>query len=87
MTHPADLTPTEIAESLSRMYATDHGQSGDAPTPAERTALADDLGCHEEGLAAALEAWVPELEGVTRDEAGYWLDVECVEPCPEGRAV
>ncbi|WP_420594274.1 hypothetical protein [Deinococcus sp.] len=55
--------------------------------PAERTALADFLGCHEEVRAAAFEAWCTELVGVSEDEASYWMDVEFVEPCPEDRVV
>ncbi|WP_420594329.1 hypothetical protein [Deinococcus sp.] len=79
---PSDLTPTEIGDLLARIYAADHGEPDDAPTPAERTALADYLGCHEDARAAAYEAWCAELVGVTADEAAYWLDVEFVEPCP-----
>ncbi|WP_420594292.1 hypothetical protein [Deinococcus sp.] len=87
MTRFRDLTPVEIADVLARMYAADQGATGDAPTPAQRTALADYLGCHEDARAAAFEAWVPELVSVTADEAEYWLDVEFVEPCPEDRVI
>ncbi|WP_415789978.1 hypothetical protein [Deinococcus saxicola] len=58
---PAALTPAEIADHLARMYRADHGRSDDIPTPAERTALADSLGCHEEARAAAWAAWTAEL--------------------------
>ena len=50
-------------------------------------ALADYLGCHEDVRAAAFAVWCQELDGVTEDEAAYWLDVEFVEPCPEERSV
>lgn len=83
---PVDLTPAEIVDQLARMYAADHGQLDDIPTAAERIALADHLGCHEEARAAAWAAWCAELNPAQWDEAEYWLDVEFVEPCPEGRA-
>lgn len=81
--NPASLTPAEIADQLARMYAADHGDSDDRPTPEERTALADYLGCHEEIRAEAWAAWAAELSPADWDEAEYWLDVEFVEPCPE----
>lgn len=81
---PADLTPAEIADQLARMYAADHGESDDRPTPEERTALADYLGCHEEARADAWMAWSVDLNPADWDAAEYWLDVEFVEPCPEG---
>ncbi|MBB6016827.1 hypothetical protein ACFP9V_19170 [Deinococcus radiopugnans] len=83
--HPASLTAAEIADQLARMYAADHGLSDDVPTPEERTALADYLGCHEEARAEAWAAWAAELNPTERDAAEYWLDVEFVEPCPEGQ--
>ncbi|WP_415790544.1 hypothetical protein [Deinococcus saxicola] len=60
-----DLTPTELADLLARAYSADHGEPGDAPSAAERTALADYLGCHEEMRAAAFAVWCTELAGVT----------------------
>lgn len=80
---PAALTPVEIADQLARMFDADHGQQGDIPSPAERTALADYLGCHEEARAAAWAAWCAELNSLDWDQAEYWLDVEFIEPCPE----
>ncbi|CAM4313503.1 hypothetical protein [Deinococcus marmoris] len=80
---PVDLTPAEIADQLARMYNADLGQSDDIPSPAERTALADYLGCHEEARAAAWLAWTAELNPLDWDQAEYWLDVEFIEPCPE----
>lgn len=82
-----DLTPPEVADLLARAYAADHGEPEDTLGPAERTALADFLGCHEEVRAAAFAVWCQELGGVTEDEATYWLDVEFVEPCHEQRLV
>ncbi|OLV16877.1 hypothetical protein [Deinococcus marmoris] len=82
-----DLTPAELAGLLTRAYAADYGEPGDAPSAAECTALADYLGCHEEMRAAAFAVWCQELNGVTEDEAEYWLDVEFIEPCHEERAV
>ncbi len=67
------------------MFDADHGQSDDIPTAAERAALADYLGCHEEVRAAAWLAWTAELNPLDWDQAEYWLDVEFIEPCPEGR--
>ena len=55
------LTPTELANLLARAYAADHGEPGDALSAAERTALADYLGCHEEVRAAAF-AVLPRAE-------------------------
>ncbi|CAM3837053.1 hypothetical protein [Deinococcus frigens] len=81
--HPAHLTPAEIADQLARLYRAAHGPSDDAPTAAERAALADYLGCHEEARAAAWAAWSVELNPADWDKAEYWLDVEFVEPCPE----
>lgn len=83
----SDLAPTELADLLARAYAADHGEGDDAPSAAERTALADYLGCHEEMRAAAFAVWRTELEGVTENEAAYWLDVEFIEPCHEERAI
>ena len=80
-----ELTPTELADLLARAYGADHDEPGDAPSAAERTALADFLGCHEEVRAAAFAVWCQELDGLTEDEAAYWLDVEFIEPCPEAR--
>ncbi len=85
--HLSELTSTELADLLARAYAADHGEPGDALGAAERTALADYLGCHEEVRVAAFAVWCQELDGVTEDEAAYWLDVEFIEPCPEGRTV
>ena len=82
-----ELTPTELADLLARAYAADHGEPGDALSPAERIALADFLGCHDDARDAAFAVWCTELDGVTEDEAAYWLDVEFVEPCHEERAV
>ena len=82
-----ELTPTELADLLARAYAADHDEAGDALGAAERMALADYLGCHEDVRAAAFAVWCQELDGVTEDEAAYWLDVEFVEPCPEERSV
>ena len=45
------------------------------------------LGCHEDVRAAAFAVWCQELDGVTEDEAAYWLDVEFIEPCPEERSL
>lgn len=84
---PADLTPTEIADLLSQMYEADCGNAADAPSQEQRTELADDLGCHEEARASAREAWCLELNPADGDATEYWLNVEFVEPCPEGRAV
>lgn len=81
----SELTPTELADLLARAYAADHGEPGDALSAAERTALADYLGCHEDVRAAAFAVWCQELDGVTEDEAAYWLDVEFIQPCPEER--
>ncbi|CAM4295406.1 hypothetical protein [Deinococcus marmoris] len=82
-----ESTPTELANLLARAYAADHGNGDDGPSAAERTALADYLGCHKDVRAAALAVWCEELDGVTENEAEYWLDVEFVEPCHEERAV
>lgn len=82
-----ELTPTELADLLARTYAADHGEGDDAPTPQERTALADFLGCHDDARDAAFAVWCLELNGVTEEEAEYWLDVEFSEPCHEERAV
>ncbi|GGL95445.1 hypothetical protein GCM10010840_36900 [Deinococcus aerolatus] len=82
-----ELTPTELADLLARAYAADHGEPRDALSAADRIALADYLGCHEEVRAAAFAVWCQELDGVTEDEAAYWLDVEFVEPCHEERSV
>ena len=79
----SELTPTELADLLSHAYAADHDELGDAPSAAERTALADFLGCHEEVRAVAFAVWCQELGGVTEDEAAYWLDVDFIEPCLE----
>ncbi|CAM3160165.1 TerB family tellurite resistance protein [Deinococcus saxicola] len=73
---PADLTSVEIADRLARVYNADLGQSDDIPSPAERTTLADYLGCHEEARAAA---WAAELNPLDWDQADYWLDVEFIE--------
>ncbi|GGO22355.1 hypothetical protein [Deinococcus humi] len=48
-------------DQLARLYAADHGDSDDLPSPDEWTALADYLGCHEEARAAAWSAWAAEL--------------------------
>ncbi|WP_226342347.1 hypothetical protein [Deinococcus sp. AJ005] len=45
---PSDLTPTELADLLAHVYAADHGKGDDASNAAERTVLADYLGCHED---------------------------------------
>ncbi|CAM3440374.1 TerB family tellurite resistance protein [Deinococcus saxicola] len=82
-----DLTLIELADLLARAYTADHGEGDDAPSAAERTALADDLGCHEDVRAAAFAVWCTELDDVTDDEAAYWLDVEFIEPCHEERAL
>lgn len=82
--HPAALTVAEIADQLARIYAADQSLSDDVPTPEERTALADYLGCHEEIRAEAWAAWVVDLNPADWDAAEYWLDVEFIEPCPEG---
>ncbi|WP_255447939.1 hypothetical protein [Deinococcus sp. AJ005] len=37
--------------------------------------------------AAAFAVWCTELDDLTEDEAAYWLDVEFIEPCPEGQMV
>ena len=84
---PADLTPVEMAESLARMYEADHSGQDDAPSPQQRTELADYLGCHEEARASAWEAWSAELNPADWDTAEDWLDVEFTQPCPEGRAI
>ena len=68
-------------------YAADHGDSDDLPSAEERTALADQLGCHEEVRAAAWAVWAAELNPLDWDAVQYWLDVEFIEPCPEGRSV
>lgn len=81
----SELTPTELADLLARAYAADHGEPGDALGAPERIALADYLGCHEDVRAAAFAVWCQELDGVTEDEATCLLDVEFVEPCPEGQ--
>ena len=83
----AELTPTELADLLARAYAADHGEMGDAPGAAERIALADYLGCHEDVRAAAFAVWCQELDNVTEDEAAYWLDVKFIEPCFEERTL
>ncbi len=80
----SELTPTELADLLARTYTANHGEPGDAPSAAERIALADDLGCQGE-VRAAFAVWCQELDGVTEGEAAYWLDVEFVEPCHEKR--
>lgn len=69
------------------MYEADHGNPDDAPSPKQRTELADDLGCHEEARASAWEAWRLELNPADRGAAEDWLDVEFIEPCPQGRVV
>lgn len=84
---PADFTSAEIADQLARMYRADQGKNDDRPSVDERSALADDLGCHEEARAAAWAAWCAELGSEDQAVAEYWLDVEFIEPCPEGRAV
>lgn len=57
-----ELTATELADLLARAYAADHGEPGDALSAAERIALADFLGCHEEMRAAAFAVWCTELD-------------------------
>lgn len=84
---PADLTPVELAALLAQMDTADHGGQNDAPSPQQRTELADSLGCPEEARASAWEAWAAELNPADWDAAEYWLDVEFTQPCPEGRAV
>ncbi|CAM3539753.1 TerB family tellurite resistance protein [Deinococcus saxicola] len=82
-----ELTSTEIADLLTQMYAADHGHLDDALSQQQRTELADYLGCHEDARARAWEAWALELNPANWDATEYWLDVEFVEPCPEGQAV
>ena len=53
-----ELMPTELGDLLARAYAADHGEPGDALSAAERVALADYLGCHEEVRAAAFPCGV-----------------------------
>lgn len=81
---PADLTPVEIADLLAEAYAQDQGYSLDGPTQAERTALADYLGCHE---AVRAKAWeLMRADVLDEDAAAYWLDVEFIQPCPQDQA-
>lgn len=77
--HPRDLTPVELADLLDAAYRQDRGLSWEGPDLKLRAELADFLGCHP-GVQA--EAWRGILGG-DEDEAGYWLHVEFVEPCPE----
>lgn len=83
----SDLTPTELADLLARAYAADQGIGNDGPSATERTALADYLGCDDDARDAAFAVWCEELDGVTEDEAAYWLDVEFTQPCPEERSL
>lgn len=52
--YPAASNPTEIADLLEAAYCQDRHQGGPGLSAAERTALADYLGCHEDAWA---EAW------------------------------
>ena len=69
----SELTPTELADLLARAYAADHDEAGDALGAAERIALADYLGCHEDVRAVAFTAWCTDLDDVT--EAASWLEL------------
>jgi len=75
---------TELVGLLARAYAADHGKPRKAPDAAERTALADYLGCHEEVRDAVFAVWCQGLDGVTEVEAKDWLAMEFITPCPEG---
>ncbi|WP_104992741.1 hypothetical protein [Deinococcus sp. NW-56] len=79
---PADLTAPEIADLLAQAYAEDQGYGHDGPSAEERTALADRLGCDETLRAEAWELLREQV--IDEDAAAYWLDVEFIEPCPEG---
>lgn len=82
---PAELTPVEIADQLHEAYLHDLGTRPHGPPPAQRTALADYLGCHEDAREHSWEAWTEQLteDGLDLDEAQYWLDAEFIQPCPE----
>ena len=82
-----DLSPAELAELLHRAYLQDLGDDVNEVSADTRQDLADYLGCHEEAKAAAWDAWSDLLDDhpeIDVDAAEYWLDVEFVEPCPEG---
>lgn len=75
---PADLTTPEFVDLLDDAYQEDHGGPSSGLTLAERSALADYLGCHEEARAEVLHLWQERLawQGGDPEDAAYWLDVE-----------
>ncbi|WP_019584634.1 hypothetical protein [Deinococcus apachensis] len=85
---PADLTPAELVDLLDDAYQEDRGGPPAGLALAEREALADYLGCHEEARAEALHLWQERLawQGGDTDDAAYWLDVEFVGPGEGNRA-
>ena len=84
---PTEPTTAEIVALLDTAFVHERGGDGPGLTLAQRTALSDYLGCHQEVSAAVWEDWKTELERrhVDLGDAEYWLDVELIEPCPQER--
>lgn len=82
----SELSPPEIADLINTAFLHDRGDSDQNIKDAERTVLADYLGCNEDVRQEVLAAWqelLSEEPEIDLDEAEYWLDVEFVEPCLE----
>ena len=79
------LSAVESADLLDAAWREDQGEAVSGPDQETRTSLADRLGCDEDLRAEAWAAWRDELiaGGRSVDEAGCWLDVEFMSPCPE----
>ncbi len=79
------MTPLEIVNLLHAAYREDRGGVPPGPARAERVALADYLGGHDEMWEAIWDLWRTELElsGVAVRDIMQWLEEEFVPPAPE----